>query len=247
MKYILTNWENTMKIKNEKTFKKLCLTAVVLAASLNMQSVSAAVCNAGDHWVDSCTGGTDNFTLTGAFGLNFTGLGFFDITVTGSGAVLRSDPDASGQINIEILSANMTTNNLPVVGAIDARFGIDTGVATPTLGVITETSDPSIATSYFDIFLEVDTPLGVFSNPGALRLTADITEWLPGESILYRFDLANSNLDIVDSGGLVVGSIDDLGGNAFMSLSAVPIPPSVFLFASGLIGLIGISRHKKLA
>jgi hypothetical protein len=31
------------------------------------------------------------------------------------------------------------------------------------------------------------------------------------------------------------------------NLTAVPVPPAVFLFGSGLLGLAGISRRKKAA
>ena len=238
-----------MKIKNTILLKKLCLASVLLFSSAGFQSASAAVCAAGANWVDNCAAGIDDFNLTGAFGLNFTGLGFFDITVNGSGTVLRSDPyntDTLSQIDTEILSAVMLTNNIPGAGVITARFGTDAGLATPTLGAITETADSSIALSYFDIFLEVDTPLGVFNSAGPLRFAAEIGEWLPGEAVLYRLDAANSDLTILNSGGLAVAFVDDLNGDAFMSLTAVPVPPSVFLMASGLIGLIGMARRKKL-
>lgn len=245
-----------MEITNVKSYKKLCLAAATLVAAFSIQSASAAsICGPGAHWVDSCIGGTDNFVITGAFGLDFTGLGFFNITIDGLGTVSRSDPvdtaDALdpghlNQINTEITSATALTNNLPGAGVLTARFGTGAGVATPTFGVITETSDAGIATSYFDFFLEVDSALGTFHNPGALRFTADISEWLPGQSILYRYDAANSDPTIVNSIGQQVAFFDDLGGAAFMTLTAVPVPPAVILFGSGLIGLLGIGRRKKI-
>jgi hypothetical protein len=37
-----------------------------------------------------------------------------------------------------------------------------------------------------------------------------------------------------------------LNGLGFLMPAAVPIPPSVWLFGSGLLGLIGIARRKKV-
>jgi hypothetical protein len=47
----------------------------------------------------------------------------------------------------------------------------------------------------------------------------------------------------------VTGSLGDeaYGEMVFGATSAVPLPASVWLFGSGLLGLIGISRNKKAA
>jgi hypothetical protein len=42
-------------------------------------------------------------------------------------------------------------------------------------------------------------------------------------------------------------SISDTSTNSFYLIQAVPIPPAVWLFGSGLIGLIGVTRRKKAA
>ena len=43
--------------------------------------------------------------------------------------------------------------------------------------------------------------------------------------------------------GINVGSGETVGG--YYLISAVPVPAAVWLFSSGLLGLIGVSRHKK--
>jgi len=64
-----------------------------------------------------------------------------------------------------------------------------------------------------------------------------------------------SNPDILPTTGgdiaLSAGNISISNGNAQLNtvnkvaLSAVPVPPAVWLFSSGLLGLIGVSRRNQ--
>lgn len=49
---------------------------------------------------------------------------------------------------------------------------------------------------------------------------------------------------ISDSGNLGDSTADIAIGSALVRVSVVPIPPAVWLFGSGLIGLIGVARRK---
>jgi len=62
------------------------------------------------------------------------------------------------------------------------------------------------------------------------------------EATLYQFNWQSIDEVIVTtSGGTGIFVMDDLE----YSLSAVPVPPAIWLFGSGLIGLIGLARRKR--
>lgn len=65
------------------------------------------------------------------------------------------------------------------------------------------------------------------------------------DQILYGF-IGNANATIAPTGvaGVTIRTLVDANGNGYTVInpSAVPIPPSVLLFGSGLLGMIGIRR-----
>lgn len=73
--------------------------------------------------------------------------------------------------------------------------------------------------------------------------TATVTEG-PFQGIRYRlgFDSNAPILAALAAGGS--GPTEDLGIIATGTISAVPVPAAVWLFSSGLIGLIGLARRK---
>jgi hypothetical protein len=64
-------------------------------------------------------------------------------------------------------------------------------------------------------------------------------------------DCSNGDTYVLDYiGHIPLGGTSGLGGEVVVihlegTISAVPIPAAVWLFGSGLLGLIGVSRHKK--
>ena len=74
-------------------------------------------------------------------------------------------------------------------------------------------------------------------------------EFNRGQLVDLNFSTTSGGIQLMSSGGSVTG-VDSLGlgFNAtwdFSTYSVVPVPPAVWLFGSGLIGLIGIARRKK--
>lgn len=101
---------------------------------------------------------------------------------------------------------------------------------------------------------------------GLSNITAQIQQLTIGQTATITFDLldfytSNEIFDNLDS-TLIAGSLpknagellmlyqdDAVVSNAALSLSnnAVPIPAAVWLFGSGLLGLVGIARRKRAA
>ena len=59
----------------------------------------------------------------------------------------------------------------------------------------------------------------------------------------FAFTPFNGNWDLKQLGSVII--TDHLKSFYLIETAAVPLPAAVWLFGSGLIGLIGISRHKK--
>ncbi len=60
---------------------------------------------------------------------------------------------------------------------------------------------------------------------------------------IASFDSTVGELTFDNDGNLY--TIDNVDNLSIIKLSAVPIPAAIWLFGSGLIGLIGIARRKR--
>lgn len=60
--------------------------------------------------------------------------------------------------------------------------------------------------------------------------------------LIATFDSTVGELTFDDAGNLY--TIDNVDNLSIIKLSAVPIPAAIWLFGSGLIGLIGVARHR---
>lgn len=77
----------------------------------------------------------------------------------------------------------------------------------------------------------------------------------PGEYLGITFDLLSGityadTINALQSGtdlriGIHVQGFGDGGSESFVNTTVVPVPAAVWLFGSGLIGLIGVARRKK--
>lgn len=66
-----------------------------------------------------------------------------------------------------------------------------------------------------------------------------------GPALDTIFDLVSVDGDGDGTPGIVMIDGPFIGFSANFNLQAVPIPPAVWLFGSGLLGLVGMARHKK--
>lgn len=106
----------------------------------------------------------------------------------------------------------------------------------------------------------------VVRDPSSTTLASSTIPWVNNTNYHFLLDFTPGQTEIViTSGGAPVESfmIADttytLGGFGFYTysqdnvtfsnliVSAVPVPPAVWLFGSGLLGLVGIARRKKTA
>lgn len=143
--------------------------------------------------------------------------------------------------NSNIVSSNLDGSNSEVIlpGLYDkGAFSLDRGNQFVYYAGDSTSSDSSIYRSNYDgsdaqLFLE----LGVIISGIEVDEAAEWIYWSEGNSFIRRANINDlSTIETVFSGS---------GLRGFTVVSAVPVPPAIWLFGSGLLGLIGAARRKK--
>jgi len=221
-----------------------------IAAPINLVDYSS-LHGAGVIDFESLTGGTESGTnydgvidLTGAsFAERFVGQ---TLTVSGNFDVLSGMP-----VNSLALQAGVPNQNLVLL-----TYGLD-GNVLAGLGPTGFDNFSAIGEGAVAILFERDQSELGFKTVGGNLGTAKVEFWTRDGSLIDAIDLADIGTgffgfrregSIKDIAGLSIWNTD-LGGIAFddIRFEVVPIPPAVWLFGSGLLGLIGIARRKKTA
>ncbi len=84
--------------------------------------------------------------------------------------------------------------------------------------------------------------LAPFTEGDALTLSDSNSEILSISRIVDGLDSNNNALDF--QFGCTTPGLANIGGSGDCSVSAVPVPAAVWLFGSGLLGLVGVARKK---
>ena len=143
--------------------------------------------------------------------------------------------------------------------AVDSVTGtLELNLSEPTIAQSWDSADVLTYSFTFDNFT-IDNTNSTLSNSlsGVVPFTTTaFTPFSGGDGfLLARYDADNTVFLNIDLGGvnLVQGSLTGCTGScqalalgSWLRTSAVPVPGAVWLFGSGLIGLIGVARRKKL-
>jgi len=148
----------------------------------------------------------------------------FSLNITGSGFTSNVD---GGGVNFSYDSSILNVASVSINGSV-WDFG-GAGISTGSIDNGTGTVDGimvntfSVVTGSFDVATIQFQAIG--SGTSALNLTEyALNPWASGGALIDPI-LANSSLTVLQS---------------------VPVPAAVWLFGSGLIGLIGVARRKKV-
>ena len=201
----------------------------------------------------------DSLTLTGVplelynpssglEAISFSGSAQYDVffpTTEGS----ASDPDGDGleQVPTEMISLNLTGNSSSLgsivialssspasMGGLIEQANINTGI----LDVTPFTPAPSFVDSFFNIFVDMSFAGIVLHNEDPARI---VGTWSQKPSTHNEFVAMFTNFSPVEL-------FDENGNATGFSLGpgqVIPIPPALWLFGSGLLGLVGIARRRK--
>ena len=203
----------------------LILSTIVFSNNINAEIVYNA---------PSCFG--DSYTYSGAL----TVLG-------GTGSFFASDPDMTGSVYYDSCShtGSFTLDNTVNIAGLDFSFSTlnlnaNQDGSVHMSGNIQQMNSPTspFAFSYdFAASVLQDDEFGVTLD--LLALDGDV-DGVPGNAVTTG---AWTGLS-----GIFTGTFNNLGnnGNNFPTYSPVPVPAAAWLFSSGLIGLIGFARRKKV-
>ena len=146
--------------------------------------------------------------------------------------------------------------------SILACWNVEAATVTWTLDNVELSGGSVFASGSFDY----DASSDIYSNIN-ITSTGTYNSFLNGDAVyldasgsyLGGLTIFNFNFDaaLTDAGGTISTSVEEvlfytlpsppvlLTGSGFVTAPAVPIPAAVWLFGSGLIGLISIARRKK--
>jgi len=112
----------------------------------------------------------------------------------------------------------------------------------------------NFATLVYEVAGETTTRAGVkslfLSTPGINQTATDAISFdiNPGDDFYVVASMgAHGQNGVADAWNTLTLNFDDDTGLTAASISNVPVPAAVWLFGSGLLGLVGISRRKKAA
>jgi len=226
-------------------------------ASVEAALVSTAVLN-----FDAPVYDANGLVVAGSsFGVDFTGDGVVDITErTGLtvndglilGVVQPGSPAAPGIDQPWQFFANpgihLTTSPVTILsddgaGNVELDFsvwsvncnGLDIGLGGAAWG-----SNPDVVAQ---LSCQTDCSTG---DSFSLFYTAQVTDG-PFTGVRYRLGFDSGNLSFLAAETVTGGPIEDPGviATGTIGASVVPVPAAIWLFGSGLIGLIGVARKKK--
>lgn len=182
---------------------------------------------------------------TGTFEIN-------DLAVNPNSLVLYEDPDfVSLQVNFTTTLGNATfslaSSDFPSGNTL---AGPDQGILFDNFAVPLRFDTPSTSTSNTAIFCEPSCNTLVFDRDSFWMWDDDGYERvLLADGTITDLSALPPNTNYARLGGDWVfnplGSLSQTGG--FYQISNVPIPGAAWLFATGLLGLVGIGRRKMTA
>ena len=144
--------------------------------------------------------------------------GFINDFIWDSSSIFSTGTVTNNTWNVSGVEASMTFNNV-ADGLLDFGFTINSGADSVFNGANPDDSAGGAGVNYFV----------TFSNPAASSSTTWVDLWL---------DDAGAGPD--DNHDDIAIRLEVTGGSF-----AVPIPAAVWLFGSGLLGLVGMARRKK--
>ncbi|GEM_PF-2357153 len=252
----------------KNTIQRFGIKGVYLVALLSLlwvvPSHAASVCGPGDHWVDTCTAGTQTLRVHMEFGLdtNLDQLTDVEAAFDGTMVVKWNNPHASDplvdpthldRMGSQILSMSLTGTGGYVAGWT-FRIGVDQGLPATT-GYIQESTDPAVASNRYDTVFNIDgTPFGTLHHAGTFFFSGDITSF-PQVGADYKHLGApfGTHFALLDQNGTHVLNMTDLFNTDFISVGrpyfvvteVVPLPSAIPLFLSGLVSLVFVARNRR--
>lgn len=240
----------------QKNFYKSSLTALALSAAIAYAPTgNAAITNGSFESPDASGGDVSCSASWNCFNANFTtsnlfnpGGGFVNPTALSGTQVLKQFGGDAGAfqdvaanpndtVDAQVFAMNWNGDNfnnifLLQIFALDSGGNNISGGFNP-LAQVSAGSDAIVGGSFDYVLAGTD-------GGNAFDWTQmDVSAVMPAGTASTRIQLIHILESSTSNGGAIF--LDD----ASLTVSAVPVPAAVWLFGSGLIGLIGIARRRK--
>jgi len=237
--------------------------ALGLAALLSMTisspafAVPAELCGPGQHWIETCPpNATSAFPSIATIGIDINLDNITDITVLMWGPTtifIKGPSDVSllypglrpldthlDVIDTEMVSLSLVGGGLTMVAG-DGTGNLLSNGPLYSPGAIAELpADPSLASSFFDVFFELQGPFGTLHNLTPLRFESEIGHLPPSSSNLYN---SSGPISLVDGSGNERLRLMNLSLTPFAP-NPIPEPSTLLLLGSGLVGFAATTIRK---
>jgi len=168
-----------------------------------------------------------------------------------SEANLIQNGDFSAAPNLEGWTATGSFQSATVDGVKGIDFLLDGSTLSQTFGTTkdsfyTLTFESNVDKIFFHFPFAL---LGVTVNPSDLSLPTQLISGLFDYSVTFKAESGSTTLAFVRPDGFLTGFLS----NPFISnvdiedaspVNPTPVPAAIYLFASGMLGLIGVQRRK---
>jgi hypothetical protein len=223
---------------------------------------AGAVCGPGSHWVDTCAGGTYDFSSTstiavsldldrnGSLETTIPFLQFSGITQVFLGAGQNnSDPHSIQTELYNLYEVNPGTGATLRAGDGTPNDANDGPLYSPG-SIVEQAGNPGLANSFFDVFFELTIPeIGgpplVLTNHTAMQVECVGLATAPPQQCSYSFQ--NAPLDLYE-GDVVRGELlPTPAGFAHHVVTPLitPEPGTMFLLGGALCCVAGLRRRKR--
>ena len=230
--------------------------------TLPNNALAIPVCGPGDHWIDSCStaGGpsgnaefyTDTFDSVATISIdqNFDNVGDFTAVLGGIVKIFRGDPYQNDPVNdpghlnridTEIVEMTLSGGGVTLrAGDGNANLSSDNNLYSGG-SIIEKSGDPTLADSFFDVFVEIEFNGMILYNIDPFVIAAEIDQVPPlGINYLHPFSALPVKLyDISDINGL-----NPIAQIIEANHKPLPVPePSAYLLLS--IGLVLLALRRR--
>lgn len=227
----------------------ISLVSLLLSFNVNAISVSDAFINIDSHLADTILLSFEDTTLSATSGSITDSAQLttnYSLTLNASHDIVLDQLDVLGYINATANNVSLVNSGNMIIGDLTARRATlsanDTVWLNGHLNILLENSlGNNIYFESSNAYLNGTLELSL-SDPSTFSVGDSINIFSSTGSINYNF----TDIILPELGNGLTLNTDSLFVDGTLTVTSIPVPAAVWLFSSGLIGLVGFARRNKL-